>query len=123
MAYFIPFDGHDKALYEKGISIAELFPTNVTGIITGNDKVAIAPSRKELVRRMDVVRNATDEKSIIEMWGKFTTGQTAKKIQSDVVSGAYDIITNGHCKSRGHKRPRGQAEGVKFSVSMGKILL
>ena len=91
MAYFIPFDGHDKALYEKGISIAELFPTNVTGIITGNDKVAIAPSRKELVRRMDVVRNATDEKSIIEMWGKFTTGQTAKKIQSDVVSGAGKI--------------------------------
>ena len=86
MAYFIPFGDQDKAIYEKGIGITELFPTNVTGIITGNDKVAIAPSRNELVQRMDVVRNATDEKPIIEMWGKFTAGQTAKKIQSDVIS-------------------------------------
>lgn len=85
MAYFIPFGDSDKTIYEKGISIAELFPTNVTGIISGNDKTAIAPSRKELVRRMDIVRNATDEKPIIEMWGKFTAGQTAEKIQSDVI--------------------------------------
>lgn len=85
MAYFIPFGSGDKAAYDKGISISELFPSNVTGIITGNDKVAIASSRGELIRRMDIVRNATDDKPIIGMWGKFTAGQTAAKIQNDVI--------------------------------------
>ena len=87
MAYFIPFDNSDKAQYEKGISIAELFPTNVTGIISGNDKTAVAPTRAELTRRMDIVRYATDDKPIVDMWGKFTTGQTAEKIQNDVIDG------------------------------------
>lgn len=87
MAYFIPFDNSDKAQYEKGISIAELFPTNVTGIISGNDKTAIAPTRAELTRRMEIVRYATDDKPIVDMWGKFTTGQTAEKIQNDVIDG------------------------------------
>lgn len=91
MAYFIPFGDTLKEQYEKGVSIAELFPNNVTGIITGNDKIAIANTRSELVRRMDVVRHATDDKPIIDMWGKFTTGQTAEKIQSDVISGEGTI--------------------------------
>lgn len=63
----------------------------MTGIITGNDKVAIANTRNELVRRMDVVRHATDDKPIIDMWGKFTAGQTAEKIQNDVISGEGTI--------------------------------
>lgn len=91
MAYFIPFGDTLKEKYEKGISIAELFPTNVTGIISGNDKIAIATTRDELVRRMDVVRHATDDKPIVAMWGKFTTGQTAEKIQNDVLSGEGTI--------------------------------
>lgn len=85
MAYFIPFGDKDKALYEKGISIAELFPTNVTGIISGNDKISIASTRNELLHRIEVVRTATDDKPIVEMWGKFTTGQTAEKIRSDIL--------------------------------------
>lgn len=86
MAYFVPFGDSDKGIYEEGISIAELFPTNVTGIISGNDKIAFASTRNELTHRMDIVRNATDYTSIIEMWGKFTAGQTAEKIQNDVLS-------------------------------------
>lgn len=87
MAYFVPFGDSDKEVYEKGISVAELFPTNVTGIITGNDKIAIASTRNELVHRMNMVRNATDYTTIVELWGKFTAGQTAEKIQNDVLSG------------------------------------
>ena len=86
MAYFIPFGSYDKEYYDNGISINELFPTNVTGIISGKDKVAIAPTRDELVRRMDIVKHATDDKDILELWGKFSRDQSAEKIKKDVLS-------------------------------------
>ena len=64
----------------------DLFSTNVTGIVTGNDKVAIAPTRSELTYRMNTVRNAADEKEILGLWGRFSRGQTAEKIRNDVLS-------------------------------------
>lgn len=87
MAYFVPFDDGDKKNYESGISIAGLFPINVTGIITGNDEVALTYTESELTRRMEIVKNATDETPIVSLWGKFTKGQTAEKIQNDVLLG------------------------------------
>lgn len=86
MAYFVPFGKDDYKLYEKGISIAELFPTRVTGIVSGNDNVAIAPTKKELTRRIGIVQNATEEASILDLWGRFSRGQSAEKIQNDVLS-------------------------------------
>lgn len=86
MAYFIPFGDINKAAYDKGVSITELFPLNVTGIVSGNDRAAIAPSKSELLRRMDIVKNATSEKEILDLWKKFSRGQTADKIQNDVLS-------------------------------------
>ena len=86
MAYFIPFGSSDKDIYDKGVSIAELFQINVTGIVSGNDGVAIAPTKSELVKRMNIVKNATDEKEIFELWGRYSRGQTAEKIQNDVLS-------------------------------------
>jgi len=86
MAYFIPFGNDDKEAYEKGVSIANLFPINVTGIVSGNDAVAIAPTKSELSRRIDVVRNATDDTPIYNLWGRFSRGQSASKIQRDVLS-------------------------------------
>lgn len=70
MAYFIPFGSSDKDAYDKGVSLAELFPTNVTGIVSGNDGAAIAPTKAELIRRMDIVKNATEEKDIFDLWGR-----------------------------------------------------
>lgn len=87
MAYFIPFGSYDKEFYDKGISINELFPINVTGIISGRDKVAIAPTRDELVERMSIVKHATDDNNILELWGKFSRNQSADKIKKDVLSG------------------------------------
>lgn len=86
MAYFIPYSNEGRSAYEKGVSLYDLFSTNVTGIVTGNDKVAISPSRSELIRRMNIVRNASDENDILKLWGKFGRGQTANKIQNDVLS-------------------------------------
>lgn len=86
MAYFIPFENEDKEIYDKGVSLTELFPTNVTGIVSGNDKVAIAPTKVELVRRMEIIKNATGEEDIFNLWKHFSRGQTAEKIQNDVLS-------------------------------------
>lgn len=84
--YFIPFGSSDKESYDKGIGLSELFPTNVTGIVSGNDSVAIAPTKAELIRRMNIVKNATEEKEIFDLWGRFSRGQTAEKIKNDVLS-------------------------------------
>ena len=86
MAYFVPFGDNDKEAYDRGISIADLFPVNVTGIVSGNDDVALAPSRKELVRRIEIVKNASEETPIFDLWGRFSRGQSAEKIQRDVLS-------------------------------------
>ena len=91
MAYFMPIGGKEKEEYEKGVSLAELFPVNVTGIVSGRDESAITNTREELARRIDIVKNATDEKPILEIFKKFARGQSAKKIQDDVLSGG--IIT------------------------------
>ncbi len=92
MAYFIPFGSSDQETYEKGISITDLFPINVTGIITGNDDVALANTREELESRINIVKNALNDAPIVSLWGKFTKGQTAEKIQNDVLS-ANGIVT------------------------------
>ena len=85
-ALFSPSRNADINLYQSGVSLAELFPVNVSGIESGNDNIAIATTKEELKKRINIVRNATDETYIIKMWGKFAHDQTAKKIQNDVLS-------------------------------------
>lgn len=35
---------------------------------------------------MDIVKNAVGEKDIFDLWGRYSRGQTAEKIQNDVLS-------------------------------------
>ena len=84
MAYFVPFGENDKESYEKGGRITELFPAFVTGLESGNDKVAITDTRDELNQKMDIVKNAIGETPILSLWGKFSAGQSAEKIQQDL---------------------------------------
>ncbi len=86
MAYFVPFGSDDKSAYDKGVSLTELFTTNVTGIVSGRDEVAIAPTRNELNRRMDIVKNAVNDIDIDNLWGKYSRGQNAEKIRADVLA-------------------------------------
>ena len=86
MAYFAPIESDDNDIYEKCVSVAELFPVRATGVNSGNDKIALAPTKKELIRRIEIVKNSIDGKSIIELFGKFTGGQTMEKIRDDVLS-------------------------------------
>lgn len=87
MAYFIPFGDRDKEAYDRGISISDLFPAKVSGIVSGNDNAAFAKTRRELVTRLDTVKNSTDEAQIAELWGGFGRGQSAEKIKNDALSG------------------------------------
>lgn len=86
MAYFIPFGDEKKASYNSYIGITELFPTYVTGVQSARDNVAYAYTREELVRRMNIVKNSTSDQEILDLWGKFTDGQTATSIRNDVLS-------------------------------------
>ena len=86
MAYFVPFGNDDKVYYDEGVSITELFPTYVTGVQSGKDKVALAPTREELVRRIGIVKHSTSDEEIRELWEKFSRGQSAEKIKNDVLS-------------------------------------
>ena len=81
MAYFIPFGSEDKEEYDKGVSLAELFPTNVTGIASGNDEAAIALTKTELIRRMEIVKSAVGEEEICNLWKHFTQGRPLKRFE------------------------------------------
>lgn len=93
IAYFIPFGNTDKDIYEKGISISELFPVNASGIVSGRDEIAICSSKEELTRRVNIVMNAIDIQEINDLWGKFAYGQTGESIQKDVLT-ADGVITS-----------------------------
>ncbi|MCL1987331.1 MAG: N-6 DNA methylase [Firmicutes bacterium] len=86
MAYFIPFGGADKDEYDKGISVAELFPVYNIGSETANDDVAIAFTQEEIIRRVNIVKYALEEQEILRLFGKYSSSQTAQKIQDDILS-------------------------------------
>ncbi|MCL1881832.1 MAG: hypothetical protein FWF76_06605 [Oscillospiraceae bacterium] len=48
MAYFIPQNNADNDSYEKGVSIAELLPVNVVGVVTARDSLCIKKTRKDI---------------------------------------------------------------------------
>ena len=91
-AYFIPYGGDDKDLYDSGISIVELFSVYVSGSNTGNDNIAIANTKDEITSRLNLIKNITDDGQIKELFGKFTRDQTASKILDDVLLNSGQIV-------------------------------
>ncbi|MCL2399100.1 MAG: hypothetical protein FWC91_05050 [Defluviitaleaceae bacterium] len=57
-----------------------------TGLESGNDDGAITLTKSELQKRIDIVKSATNDNQIFDIWGKFSSGQSAEKIQNDVLS-------------------------------------
>ncbi|MCL1998496.1 MAG: N-6 DNA methylase [Turicibacter sp.] len=92
MAYFIPFGNGTLDIYRSGVSVANLFPIYNSGTETGNDKVAIAFTKPEIEHRLDIVKNATDEQAIKNLFGKYSYSQTAQKIQTDVFSDTGKVV-------------------------------
>ena len=48
MVYFIPYWNDDKETYAKGVSLADLFPANVVGIVTARDALCIQDDRADI---------------------------------------------------------------------------
>lgn len=86
MAMFIPQKTHGKDIYEKGISINNLFNLSTTGVDTGNDSVALALSSNKMKENISFIKNAIDNEQIIKFLGKLSSGQTIKRIQEDITT-------------------------------------
>ena len=53
--HFVPRDRTHDAEFQRGWSIADIFPLNSVGVVTAKDKLAIQFSDGEMVRAMDVL--------------------------------------------------------------------
>ncbi|MCL2046046.1 MAG: hypothetical protein FWG88_06635 [Oscillospiraceae bacterium] len=91
MAYLIPTNNKDNEIYENGISMVDLFTTYVSGIQTNNDTAAVTGTKDELIKRIEIVKNATTDKPIDDLWKKYSTGQSAQSIQNDILSSGGQI--------------------------------
>ncbi|MDR3185262.1 MAG: N-6 DNA methylase [Christensenellaceae bacterium] len=83
-ASFIPRYLAGKELYSFGVPLNNLFQSTVSGIVTGNEEVAIASTREELRHRIKIVENDTNGEATTKLFGRFGSGQTALSIQEDV---------------------------------------
>ena len=59
--FFVPKDYRLQAEYDKGISLAELFPVNSVGIVTARDDFTLYHTQRELKAAITEFRNMDDE--------------------------------------------------------------
>jgi predicted helicase len=53
-------EGAGKSEYQKGFSVAEIFPKNTTGIVTGIDRLSIFESKEELEKTTQGILSSAD---------------------------------------------------------------
>ena len=79
--FFMPRDYSLESEYQKGFSVADLLPVNVSGIVTMGDKFAIADTETELKKRLtDFLSNSLSES---ELKQKFSLGKNYAKYITD----------------------------------------
>ena len=79
--FFTPKDYRLESEYQKGFSVADLMPVNVSGIVTMGDKFAIADTETELKKRLtDFLSNSLSES---ELKQKFSLGKNYAKYITD----------------------------------------
>lgn len=91
MTYLIPKNTDIRSIYEQGICISEIMPSFTSGVVSGNDNYAFADSKEELIRRVERVKNTT-EQELSSFWGKFGSGQTAERIISDALDKIGTVV-------------------------------
>ena len=81
--FLLPRDYTGRATYDEGFSLPDLFPTNVTGIVTARDGVVIDMDRQTLVERMKRFADEQYSDTEIRRWlfpgkkdGKYKAGNT-----------------------------------------------
>ncbi|HLP45579.1 MAG TPA: N-6 DNA methylase, partial [Candidatus Kapabacteria bacterium] len=55
--FFIPRAEKNREVYESFEKITDIFPTNVTGIVTARDRFVIDFNKDDLIRRLEMFRN------------------------------------------------------------------
>ncbi|MDR1841777.1 MAG: N-6 DNA methylase [Holophagales bacterium] len=91
--FFVPKDYRGKAKYDKGFSVADLFPINSMGIATARDEFTIYESAKMLNSVIKDFLSITDE----EAREKYNLGKDARDwsvagARSDLLSGKHNIV-------------------------------
>jgi predicted helicase len=81
--FFVPKSEENKAEYEKGFTMNELFKVNVTGIVTARDAAAIDFDEKTLLNKIEKFCNAKYSDEDIRRWlfpnkadGKYLAGDS-----------------------------------------------
>ena len=79
--FFTPRDYSLESEYQKGFSVADLMPVNVSGIVTMGDKFAIADTETELKKRLtDFLSNSLSESALKQ---NFSLGKNYAKWITD----------------------------------------
>jgi hypothetical protein len=67
--FFIPRNVKDLAFYLEWMKVNEIFPENVTGIVTANDKLAIDFSKEKLEKKINMFKNKNiDDATIRQLY-------------------------------------------------------
>ena len=81
--FFVPKNNEGKESYDAGFGIDELFPTNVTGIVTARDSVVIDMNENELLNRINKFTDTQHTDDEIRNWlfpnkkeGKYLIGDS-----------------------------------------------
>ena len=82
--FFVPRDYSLQAEYDQGVSVAELFPENVTGIVTMGDAYAISMDRAEMQNRIQEVTERRISKEVFD--AKYSLGKNYSKWVFDSLS-------------------------------------
>lgn len=59
-------EGKGKAEYQKGFSLAEIFPTNSVGVVTAKDNILIDDNKDELLKKISKFYDIEPEESLIQ---------------------------------------------------------
>jgi len=101
--FFVPKDFGSEELYNKGISVEEIFNTSVTGIVTARDSLVIGYSSKDLLGKLDNFLNPKfSDDEIRDIYfptrkaGKYLKGDTRGWKLSDI---RKQVIGTSHQES------------------------
>ena len=70
--FFVPQNYEDNDEYQSGFSLSNIFPINVTGILTARDSLVIGFNKEELTKRIENFADSrkTDDQIRSEFFGK-----------------------------------------------------
>ncbi len=100
MVYFLPKDTEGQDEYHQGFKIDEIFPQNVTGIVTMGDDFAISDSKEEIISRVQKLSNG--DYTVTSLNSEFRLGKNYAKF---VLDNSKELQFNEHNVTRLKYRP------------------